>query len=110
MLLMCALLYPASTIPKRQLCALKFKLATDIELLCIKSVHTQAEVSVAINLIWSLNGCSVLFLFALICASLSLLQDFSDLVAQKAAQQKRKAAQAKESGKSKKQKSDTFKF
>ena len=38
------------------------------------------------------------------------MQDFSDLVAQKAAQQKRKAAQAKESGKSKKQKSDTFKF
>jgi len=36
------------------------------------------------------------------------VQDFSDLVAQKAAQQKRKAAQAKESGKSKKQKSDTF--
>jgi len=38
------------------------------------------------------------------------LQDFSDLVAQKAAQQKRKAAQAKESGKAKKQKSDNFKF
>ncbi|KAL3134731.1 hypothetical protein ABBQ32_007731 [Trebouxia sp. C0010 RCD-2024] len=37
-------------------------------------------------------------------------EDFSDLVAQKAAQQKRKAAQAKESGKNKKQKSDTFKF
>lgn len=40
----------------------------------------------------------------------TMLQDFSDLVAQKAAQQKRKAAQAKDSGKSKKQKSDTFKF
>lgn len=95
---MCALLYPASTIPKRELYALKFKPANDIESLCIKSVHTQAEVSVAINLTWSLHGCSV------------CLQDFSDLVAQKAAQQKRKAAQAKESGKSKKQKSDTFKF
>ena len=41
---------------------------------------------------------------------LTLLQHFSDLVAQKAAQQKRKAAQAKDSGTSKKQKSDTFKF
>ena len=40
----------------------------------------------------------------------NVLQDFSDLVAQKAAQQKRKAAQAKESGKAKKQKSDNFKF
>ena len=39
-----------------------------------------------------------------------VLQDFSDLVAQKAAQQKRKAAQAKESGKAKKQKQETFKF
>lgn len=38
------------------------------------------------------------------------VQDFSDLVAQKAAQQKRKAAQAKETGKNKKQKSDNFKF
>ena len=51
-----------------------------------------------IAMIWSPNACAV------------CVQDFSDLVAQKAAQQKRKAAQAKESGKSKKQKSDTFKF
>ena len=44
------------------------------------------------------------------CNGWHVMQDFSDLVAQKAAQQKRKAAQAKESGKAKKQKSDNFKF
>lgn len=44
------------------------------------------------------------------CNGWHAMQDFSDLVAQKAAQQKRKAAQAKESGKAKKQKSDNFKF
>lgn len=38
-----------------------------------------------------------------------IAQDFSDMVANKAAQQKRKAAERKESGKSKKQK-DSFQF
>ena len=55
---------------------------------------------------WGMHGCWVVLAESIVLT----LQDFSDLVAQKAAQQKRKAAQAKESGKSKKQKSDTFKF
>ena len=75
-----------------------FKGAAPIAPISIKNMLPQAKMFVATNLIGSLNGCAV------------CVQDFSDLVAQKAAQQKRKAAQAKESGKSKKQKSDTFKF
>ena len=88
----CALLCPAGLFHAAALC-LKVQLAAAIE-----SMPIQIKVLVAINLMWSLHGCVV------------YVQDFSDLVAQKAAQQKRKAAQAKESGKSKKQKSDTFKF
>ena len=64
----------------------------------------------SINLYAPAYVCCAVLITTYLDEAANALQDFSDLVAQKAAQQKRKAAQAKESGKAKKQKTDNFKF